>query len=320
MEQGRGYCYQIPFEILQLQGILTYKIVLERHFTIEELKDIEGVILYRCIRGNTLSLVRYARQKGIKVIYEIDDGLLNPPLNEDWGQHYIHCGIPQIIRMFLEAADLVKAGSRILAERMRVEGFASIYQPYAVLPRTIKEILKGPPYRIGYFGSFHHQKDINLIFPALLTINEALGEQVEFEFVGCAPEGWRRLSKVGFGNFEFNYELFLDDLAARQWTIGLAPLRPTHFNEAKSNSKFREYAAVGVIGIYADLAPYHDCVIHGKNGWICGSEPEDWVEVVKKIINDRFRLRMIQEARNYIGVNHNPETVAGNWMDLLDCL
>lgn len=315
---GTEICYRIPFEILCNTRAITYRIFLEYHFQQEDLAGVSVLILYRCLQGRTLTLANYARKKGIKVIYEMDDDLLDPPEDETWGKRYRRCGFPHIVGRFLKTAHQVKAGSPVLVERLGNQGIESIYQPYAVRARKNPPLRSGPPYRIGYFGTPHHQPDISSIFPALQTLEEEFGDDVEFEFFGCVPQMGHKLKQIRVWKFNPDYERFLDDLSEREWTVGLAPLRPTRFNEAKSNSKFREFAAIGVPAVYSDLKPYRECVDHWKNGLLCGWKPENWVDTVKEVIQNAERWMMVNKAQSYVAVYHNPQFAADNWAKLIE--
>jgi Glycosyltransferase len=307
--------YEIPFRVLASPSF-SWCIVLEHQLKIEDLRGINALILYRCIQGSTLSLVRLARLTNIQVIYELDDDLLEPPEDESWGLRYRTSHLSQIIKLFLAEVDLIKAGSPELAGRLKEKGFPAVYQPYSIQTRDLAMEETGSPYRVGYFGSPHHRKDIEMIFPALLAIKELFEQQVEFEFIGCYPEAWQQLNAKIF-SYEPDYEKFLDFLTGRHWSLGLAPLRPTVFNAAKSNSKFRDYTAAGVIGIYADLAPYKDSIIDGQNGWLAKDSWQEWKENIKKALLCTERLKMLQNARNLLQTVYSPEAVARNWANLL---
>jgi glycosyltransferase involved in cell wall biosynthesis len=306
--------YEVPFRVLS-SPTFSWHIVSEYTLKIEDLQGINILILYRCIQGSTLSLVRLAHLFNIKVIYELDDDLLVPPEDESWGLRYRTSHLSQIIKLFLAEVDLIKAGSPELAGRLKEKGFPVVYQPYSVKARDLSMEETGPPYRIGYFGSPHHQRDIEMIFPMLLAIKELLTQQVEFEFIGCYPQAWQQLKGKIFSYLP-DYEKFLDFLTGRHWSLGLAPLRPTRFNAAKSNSKFRDYTAAGVVGIYTDLAPYKDSIIDGQNGWLVKDSLEEWNEIIKKALLCTGRLKMLQHARTLLQAAYSPETVARNWVTL----
>ncbi len=307
--------YEIPFRDLSRQT-LVWRIIPEYYLKIEDLQDVNVLVLYRCIQGSTLSLARFARLRRIKVIYELDDDLLEPPEDTSWGLRYRTGHLSQIIKMFLAEVDLVKAGSPELARRLKEKGFPVIYQPYTAKICDLPVNTANPPYRVGYFGSPHHRHDIEMVFPALLAIKELLQEQVEFEFIGCYPNEWQQLKACVFP-YVPDYELFLKTLTERRWSLGLAPLRRIPFNEAKSNSKFRDYTAAGVLGIYADLAPYRDSVMDGQNGWLAKESSEEWYEMIKKALSSTKRATMLQHARKLLQTVYSSEAVARNWLALL---
>ena len=155
-----------------------------------------------------------------------------------------------------------------------------------------------------------------MVFPALLAIKEQFQEQIEFEFIGCYPQNWQQLQAHIFP-YEPDYEIFLDFLAKRRWSLGLAPLRKTLFNEAKSNSKFRDFTAAGILGIYADLAPYRDTVVDGQNGWLTKESPEEWAQTIKKALSCTERSKLLQHAQELLQTIYSPETVARNWVCLI---
>jgi glycosyltransferase involved in cell wall biosynthesis len=307
--------YELPFRELPA-GEFSWRIVIEYYMKAEDLQEIQILIIYRCVQGATLSLIRLARAKRIKVIYEIDDDLLEPPGDECWGKRYRERHISEIIQMFLTEADLVKAGSPELAHRLNQKGYPVIYQPFTAKICDPLANTTGPPYRIGYFGSPHHRKDIEMIVPALLATKELFQARVEFEFFGCYPEGWEELSARVLP-YEPDYEVFMRRLTERCWVLGLAPLRGTKFNHAKSNSKFRDFTAAGILGIYTDLTPYRDTVIDGESGWLAGDDPDRWFEIILKALSCTGRPAMLSHARKIFNETYHPKIVARNWMDMI---
>lgn len=308
--------YEIPFRVLSGPAF-SWRIIPEYYLKREDLEGIQVLILYRCLQGSTLSLARLAHLKQIKVIYELDDDLLEPPAGENWGMRYQNGHLSKIIQIFLTEVDLVKAGSPELARRLTGRGYPAFYQPYAAkIYDPPAETTRNSPYRVGYFGSPHHQNDIEKVFPALMAIKKLLQDQIEFEFFGCYPRDWQQLKARVF-LYEPNYEVFLETLAKRRWDLGLAPLRKTSFNEAKSNSKFRDLTAAGILGVYADLTPYHGSVIHSENGWLVKESPEEWYEAIIRGLSCAQRSMMISQARKLLSQAYHPEVVARNWATLI---
>lgn len=322
---GRGaaitIAYELPFSILQDHGFV-WDFRLEGELKARDLTGCALLVLYRCRQARTIAFLRLARKMGIPVLYELDDDLLAPPPDESWGELYRKEFHRHILETLLAEADLIKAGSPELAKRLEKRGFSAVYQPYPVqlLALPAKKREDASLFRIGYFGTPHHRKDIEAIFPALLRIDELFRERVQFEFVGCYPEGWAKLKRAVIHPCIHDYSGFLKKLASLNWTVGLAPLRPIPFNEAKSDSKFRDYTAAGITGIYADLPPYRHTVRPGINGWLAGDHPDQWVEMISAALLDVKREEKLAAAREQAQRINCPERAAAAWRGLYEKL
>jgi len=314
-QTGYEQIYKIPFELLGDWGY-DFRSVREYEFKAGDLAETDYLILYRCIARPVLSLVRLAKAKKIPIIYELDDDLLALPDDVEWGKRCIDRGLSWITGLFLRETGIIKAGSPELATRLNERGYFAIYQPYPVKFIGTAEAHFDLPYKIGYFGTRHHQIDISVIFPALEAVQSILHDQIAFEFIGCCPQDTSRLENVKLFQPVIGYELFLGFLAGRNWDLGLAPLRQTYFNEAKSNSKFRDLTAAGIIGIYSDLLPYRECIIQGLNGWLSENLSEAWTEMILTGLKSGKRIKMVSSARQQLQRDNHPEKIAQNWDSL----
>jgi glycosyltransferase involved in cell wall biosynthesis len=68
--------------------------------------------------------------------------------------------------------------------------------------------------------------------------------------------------------------------------VGLAPCFDTEFNRARSHSRVFDITRLGAAGIYANVTPYREKVINSQTGYLCENEPDNWVEVLKRLLND----------------------------------
>lgn len=307
--------YSLLFGEMERQGYVC-RVKTEAELTGHDLVGVDILILYRCTSGNTLGVVRLARKMQVKVIYELDDDLLDLPDNGKPGQLSLAWRLAQVIPWFFDEADLVKAGSPELAQRLTQRGFPALYRPYAARLMRLRPV--EPQHRtvIGYFGTPHHRADVELIFPALQEVQRRYRAKVQFEFIGCAPRQWRTLDNATVLPCIQDYGAFLATLTRRNWTLGLAPLRDIPFNTAKSNSKFRDYSAAGIAGIYADVAPYRDSVTNGVNGWLCSQNVSAWVNCIGEALEDPDRSAKVKAARRRLRRDHNVKKVVNAWQEL----
>ena len=111
-------------------------------------------------------------------------------------------------------------------------------------------------------------------------------------------------------NFSFDgrvlpYPYFLSELFQKEIDIGLAPLHPNFFNCCKSNIKFLEYALAGIPGLYSNVGPYADSVLHGDTGFLVEENTQEhWFEALHHVLQNpetlqKARSRAYEFVQNY---------------------
>jgi hypothetical protein len=137
------------------------------------------------------------------------------------------------------------------------------------------------PVRIGWLSSPLRPEDYAPLLPALLRLKSAYGDAVALEYFGDLPAMWpadfpaRRLPYVA------DYSAYLLQQWQRGWHLGLAPLAQRPFNRYKTNNKFREYGALGIVGLYSRWDPYLSDVREGETGfWV--DAPDHWGGVLEQ--------------------------------------
>lgn len=91
-----------------------------------------------------------------------------------------------------------------------------------------------------------------------------------------------------------SYRSYVD---AARGDIGLAPLRDTAFNRARSYVKYLEIVRHGGVGVFADSPPYAAVVRHGENGLLLPMDKARWIDgIVGLASNDDAREAMRRRA------------------------
>lgn len=166
---------------------------------------------------------------------------------------------------------------------------------------------------IGYSGSYSHDDDLKMVFPAIAQIMDKY-PNVYFESLGA----------VGNENLQL-YSVFSDDaklrcdilpstwtfkdypkhLASMQWDIGIAPLVDTGFTRSKSHIKWLEYSMYKIPTIASRVYPYYvsafdrDIIIHEETGLLC--KPSEWFDALEDLIlHEDKRKTLGENAYNYI--------------------
>lgn len=145
--------------------------------------------------------------------------------------------------------------------------------------------------RIGWQGSWSHMYDFaeTELLSALKVIKKEYGDKVDICFFTNLTK-----VKIDFKKAKFYKPVPLirypKRLHSLDFDIGLAPLRDTEFNRAKSNIKYLEYGILGIPTIASMVTPYmEDKVVLVKN------RHNDWYKAIKKLIED-------PDARERIGL------------------
>ena len=110
-----------------------------------------------------------------------------------------------------------------------------------------------------------------IFLPALRRLLDEAGPRIEVHFWGPRPPA--ELPAVRHHAVVHDYNRFLRRFSAAGFEIGLAPLADDVFHRSKTNTKFREYGACGIAGVYSDVEVYSDCVRHGETGLLSPTIP-----------------------------------------------
>ena len=84
--------------------------------------------------------------------------------------------------------------------------------------------------------------------------------------------------------------------------IGLAPLKNTAFNRSRSDIKFLEYAAHGVVPVLQALVPYDSTARHGETGFLFKDGPEllSVLEILTVNKNGDLLSKTAKSSRKYV--------------------
>jgi tetratricopeptide (TPR) repeat protein len=202
-------------------------------------------------------------------------------------------------RHYMAETDAVQTSTDELGRRWRPWA-----RRIAIFPNQLTDVppllpLPERPLTIGWGGSPGHFADWYHLVPALESWLAAhpqvhlavMTHEFARPFFRLPPE---RYHFTPFGTLP-DYFRFLGTL-----DIGLAPLLPTEYNRCRSDVKLLEYAAHGVAGIYADLEPYRDVVVHGQTGLLYQTEAELLRHLDALAADAALRQRLRTQAHRYV--------------------
>jgi len=260
-------------------------------------------LLFRELRPHLVAVSRYggagateilaaARRHDAPLVFHIDDNLLavEPELGAAKIARYAAPERIAALRSLLTEADLVYVSTEALRRQLEALGlafracFVGAIAGGADVVRRHDRRLDTKALTIGYMASSSHAADLAMVIPALLRVLDERPE-VRVEIFGSlkvpealAQKACRAHPPVG------DYDSFLERLASLPWDIGLAPLRSTDFNLAKTNTKWIEYTAAGIPVICSDHPVYRDVIAAGAAA--APAADDRWYEVICAMIDD----------------------------------
>ena len=318
-----------PLREAEHQGLLEHRIAVlsSGAFTWDCVQaDIEWadiVIFQRFGSDNILKVLTYCKALGKRIVFEIDDDLLNLPVSHpafSWFQ------LPEIrgsIETLAMEADLVTVST---------EQLAKVLSPYNANVRVLPNVLLEDVFSggqgiaeaqqtervvIGYAGTSTHQADLGPILPALMRLLVEFPERISLVFLGCHPQGFDGHPGVSFVSETSGYQDYAAELRRLGIQIGLAPLVDNSFNHAKSAIKWMEYAASGILPVCSNVGPYREAVEDGVTGVLVdGLDPEAWYQALKRLILEpEVRAKLAMQAYETVRQEHMLPAAAARWAD-----
>lgn len=309
-------CGHLQMEYLAAQGRIEYRHRAEKALTNADLSWANIVILGRLDSLMSTVVLRRLKEAGKKLLYILDDDLLNVPVDLRSAAHYGAAEIRKHIKLHLEMCDGVISPSPILLEKYAGEGKKRILiEEPSVEPIPYAPHDPQAPVKIGFAGSVDRKGDVErLLSPALHAIKEEYGERVQLEFFGAIPDFAKDLSARGIP-YTNSYDDYRRVLNGLKWDVGLAPMPNTPFHACKHYNKFVEYAAAGIVGVYSDVQPYIRLKGRTEAAIFCPNETQAWLNALRRLVDNAQEREQLR--RNVIDFVEKEMSVAASAEQML---
>ena len=301
--------------------------------SIDSLTDLADVLVLVRVRfdADVDRLIRRFRLESKPVLYDLDDHifdleatpLLVSSLNQGlsrYGRIEKWVGVVGRIRHSLERVDGIITTTQFLADQLR----ESFDIPVAVVPnflnteqRVYSETVRSSVPRpaadepvIGYFsGSASHNRDYQIAEDGLRAVLESY-PKARLRIAGYLdiPESLKpygnRIDRLPFMDF-----LQLQR-AIGEVTINLSPIQHNVFAHSKSELKYFEAAAAGVITVASPSPVFVETIRHGTNGFL--ADAASWPDVLLEAVSlsEDERQTIVTAALSHVERHYTGAAVA----------
>jgi Glycosyl transferases group 1 len=254
------------------------------------------VVVVRYLPRYWLRVLRHVRKAGIRLVYLMDDDLLDPAL------------LPQ-----LPAAYRQRLRQRITRQRARVpelcspiwvtsEFLESKYAQLGALRLPLRPhpglLAERPRLQLAYLGSSVHALEFAWL-RELLILLQSRQSHTHVDVFGdlSINRQFRDLPRVRILH-PMRWPSFLAETGQGRCDLLLTPLLESPLNAARAPVKFIDAARCGAAGLYSDRSPYRGFIRPGIDGLLLGDGQKEWLEAIEWLIRDsEARHRLATEGR-----------------------
>jgi processive 1,2-diacylglycerol beta-glucosyltransferase len=281
--------------------------------------------------SSSAALIKQARRDGARVIYSIDDNLLDlQPVG--FNRWPFTTEQLMAVRYFAREADAIIVTTELLKERL-----SRLNENIFVVPNALDENLWGDESFaerrpgaggrkvIGYMGTHTHDSDFMLVLEALRATLRRHAGRVELQLIGAIADRALLSALDGLpvstldvgGNVE--YPAFARWMVKNvKWDLAIAPLEENVFTRCKSDIKFLDYGIAGIPGIFSRGPVYGRTVRHMETGYLADNNAQSWTEGLELLLtDDALRSGMARRAREYTLAERTLRTCAAQWREAI---
>lgn len=263
-----------------------------------ELLSSDVVLVFRCHDAASRKLLREARDRGVGIVWDVDDDMRNSPFGHSASEkrragvrvrqqiYHDSLNVARLADVVITSTDVIRA----LYESAGIERVEVIenYLPHG----TSRRARKHTGVVIGWVAALEHESDAR----ALAIANTLERIQIEHPDVHVECFG----VDLGLAS-RYTHVLMVpfEELPARMagWDIALAPIAETAFNAARSNIKVKEYAASCIPWLASARGPYAN--LGEKQGGRLVDD-DGWYQAVAALLRDRRgRKRLARAGRSW---------------------
>lgn len=289
-------CGHCQLEYLQKNGEINYRFVPEHFINPADVEWADVLVFVRSDSDLGAYVSKIAKKLGKRLVYVLDDDLLNPPSYISSYPYYSLPSTKNNMKTIMKNCEVFLTPSPVLLEKYG-DAFNRKYLIAEPSLNRIETKPKNNKIKIGFAGSIDRAQDINEILEdTIAKLVEKYGNKIDIEFMGAKPSFVDKFHLTHLP-YQDGYEAYTAFMAKCNWDIGLAPMPDSEFHRCKYFNKFVEYASFGIVGIYSNLEPYIYGIKDRVNGLLVDNTTESWFNAICELIeNERLRQNISNEC------------------------
>jgi len=265
------------------------------------MQDADLLILHHVCDPDLIPIIVYRKNRNFPTVFEIQANIDDIPAQDPLFQFWQNKNNRLLFCRLASMCDLLQFNNPGLFNLFGHLNENSIIIPDQMSDHNInitdKQFNK---LLIGWAGNMKDFEDLQTIAPELIQFIE---HHLDVKLALMAPENAFRLfdtipsdRKQLFipGTMKAYYD-FLQHIH-----IGLSPLNETAYNQCRSDRKFIEFGAFGVVPVLQDLTPYQSAEAPGGTRYLF-KYPEQLNNVLEQLVSSgEFRRSIIKKAFKYV--------------------
>jgi glycosyltransferase involved in cell wall biosynthesis len=268
-------------------------------------------------------IISISRKLGRKIVYEIDDLLLELPKSNPWASAGNRFRF-DVLKAIMEVDAVIVSTDELYKQISDFHPHTFVFRNYLddgiwSFPYPNQVLGKESGLSVGYMGTNTHAEDLELVAPVLKRLLSR--GNIRFTSWGQElPENLKRQHNASY--IESNiipYKEFVAKFAQVKCDIFIAPLKDSLFNRCKSSIKFLEYAYMGIPGIFSDLPPYQSVVKNHANGILAATE-DQWESAITDLLNSSAMRQLIAKEARITLEDHRLSKHSGEWLKLYETI
>lgn len=309
-----------PLSALETAGHVKFKHVLEQNANSSHISWADLIVFCRNTEPAFQHLLSEAIGKRKPVIYDIDDSFWDIPAatDPDLARYHLQPLRLKQLEIYLSHANLVRVYSPLLKSRVaKFNDNSRIYRSSFDFSKLPAKRSGSSPKKVSivYATSRIVDDQYKVFLPALAEFMSKHHESVDVTIWGCSPPELLTLPGVTAKKLVDRYDDFLKEFARSGFEIGLAPLEDHEFNRSKNNTKFRDYGACGIAGIYSAVDAYSSSVTDGHDGLLVENTQHAWHEALERLVRHPELRKTIQEnAKAKVFEDYRQELIEEQWL------